>query len=77
VRQGERELWATASGGVPPMVMLREGESLQAKLSEASQPRYDLFDSFHFPEKVIAPKYQNGLGTSLITPNGLVDQPVQ
>lgn len=77
VMQGERQLWADARGGVPGMVMVSEDQSLQSELNKASEPKYDLFDTFTFPEKVLAPKFQSGLGTSRITPNGLIDQPVK
>ena len=56
--------------------MVKESQSIQSELNRASEPSYDLFDSFTFPEKVIAPKFQKGLGTSRITPSGLVDEPV-
>ena len=77
VKQGERQLWGDYRGGVPGMIMVTENQSLQSELSKASEPRYDLFDAFVFPEKVLAPKFQSGLGTSRITPNGLIDQPVK
>ena len=76
VRQNDKVLWGTGQGGVPGAVSVREGESLQAELNKSSLPSYNLFDRFAFPERVIAPKYANGLGTSLITPSGLVDRPV-
>jgi SLA1 homology domain 1, SHD1/Agenet domain len=74
VSQGVRRLWSDARGGVPGMVMVKENASIQEELNRASEPAYDLFDSFSFPERVIAPKFENGLGSSRITPNGLVDQ---
>lgn len=52
-------------------------ESLQAELNKAYEPCYDMFDQFEFPEKVLGPKYAAGLGTSVITPSGLVDMPVE
>ena len=74
VSQGERRLWGDARGGVPGMLMVKESQSIQSELNRASEPSYDLFDSFTFPEKVIAPKFQKGLGTSRITPAGLIDE---
>ncbi len=74
VRQGNVHLWQTGGGGVPSMVMLKEGESLQNEVNKSSQPSYHVFENFNFPERVMAPKYAGGLGKSLITPGGLVDQ---
>ena len=74
VSQGVRQLWGDARGGVPGMLMVKEGAPIQAELNRASEPSYDLFNSFTFPERVIAPKFQNGLGSSRITPSGLIDQ---
>ncbi|QDT06216.1 hypothetical protein K227x_46240 [Rubripirellula lacrimiformis] len=76
ISQNGKRLWSTGQGGMPGMVMLREGDSLQAQVADSAKPSYSLFSTFEFPERVIAPKYANGLGTSLITPNGLEDHPV-
>lgn len=77
ISQNGAPLWGTSSGGVPGFISIREGESLEAKLNESSKESYELFKQFSFPERVIAPKYRSGVGTSTITPTGLVDTPVK
>ncbi len=74
ITQGVRRLWSDARGGVPGMVMVQENTSIQSELNRYSEPSYDFFDSFAFPERVIEPKFERGLGSSRITPTGLVDQ---
>lgn len=76
ITQNGQSLWGTSSGGVPTFLSIRENDSLQEKLNESSKASYELFNTFTFPERVIAPKYRNGVGTSTITPTGLVDKPV-
>ncbi|MDX1925453.1 MAG: hypothetical protein SFV81_02980 [Pirellulaceae bacterium] len=77
ISQNGTPLWGTSSGGVPGFVSIREGESREAKLNESSKESYELFKPLTFSERVIAPKYRNGVSTSTITPTGLVDNPVK
>ncbi len=41
---------------------------------QCEEPNYSLFSTVQFPEHVIAPKYRNGIGRSVITSHGLMDK---
>ncbi|WP_417745807.1 SHD1 domain-containing protein [Rosistilla oblonga] len=77
VEQAGKSLWGAGGGGaIPSFVTTREGESLEAEIRKCEQVSYDLFQTFTFPEKVLAPKWANGFGTTMLTPTGFVDRPV-
>lgn len=63
---------ARSSSGVPPMIQLRQGESLQEKIAETQQPNIGFFSATDVPESIINPAFRTGLGTSVITNRGLV-----
>jgi hypothetical protein len=63
---------ARSSSGVPPMIQLRPGESLQQKINETQKPNIGFFSSTDVPESIINPAFRTGLGTSVITNRGLV-----
>jgi FKBP-type peptidyl-prolyl cis-trans isomerase 2 len=69
----DKTAWVTAMGGVPYSMHLREGESLGGELSKSSSPNYALFENLKIPDEIIYPKFQQGLGSTLLTPNGFVD----
>ena len=73
IRYRDQRAWSTAIGGVPYSMHLREGESLGGELNKSSSPSYALFENLKIPEEVIYPKYQKGLGSTLLTPSGFVD----
>lgn len=68
---------AKSSSGVPPMIVMREGESLQQKIDEAQKPNLAFFSTTNVPESIINPAFRSGLGTSVITNRGLVKKKPQ
>lgn len=77
VEQQGKVLWSVGGGGgIPSFVTTREGESLEAEVRKCEQVTYELFQSFSFPDKVLAPKWSNGFGTTVLTSSGFVDRPV-
>ncbi|TWU54455.1 hypothetical protein Poly51_31740 [Rubripirellula tenax] len=60
-----------SSSGVPPVVRIAEGESLQRKVDEAQAPDIGFFSTVNVPESIINPEFRTGLGVSLITNQGL------
>lgn len=68
--------WGTGSGGMPSFVSTSGEGSLEAEIRKCEQSSYSLFQSFTFPEKVLAPKWSSGFGTTECTPSGFVDRPV-
>lgn len=77
VKLGQQRLWGTGRGGIPGFLSVREGESLQAEVQKCEREDYSLFQDFELPDKVMAAKWNNGFGTTSLTPNGFIDQPVQ
>lgn len=71
-----RSLWGTGGGGMPHFLSISEGESLEAEVRKCEQESYSLFQSFTFPERVLAPKWSGGFGSTVLTPDGFIDRPV-
>lgn len=63
--------WRARSSSVPQSVRLEAGENLQTKLSAMQAPDIDFFDRTDIPEAILNPEFRTGLGTSLITSQGL------
>ncbi|CAD77645.1 MAG TPA: hypothetical protein DDX19_06115 [Rhodopirellula baltica] len=76
VKLGQQRLWSTGQGGIPGFLSVREGESLQAEVQKCEREDYSLFQNFELPDKVMAAKWTNGFGTTSLTPNGFIDEPV-
>ncbi len=67
--------WQTGSGsGAPHVMFLQSGESAQAKANEMQKPYPGLFAQANIPEKIFDPKKKNGIGSSLISSQGLTPQ---
>lgn len=72
----QQSVWATGQGGLPAIMVIRDDSTLQQEANKYTQPAYTLFEELQFPDKVLAPKWKYGFGTTLITPQGLIDHPV-
>jgi len=66
--------WSTAIGGMPWSVTFREGQTLGGELQKCANPSYSLFENLNVPEEIIYPRYQGGLGQTLLTTSGFVDK---
>lgn len=73
----QQPLWSTGGGGIPGFLAIQEGESLQDEVRKCEVESYSLFNTFEFPEKVMAAKWRNGFGTTSLAPDGFVELPVE
>jgi hypothetical protein len=70
---GTATAWSTGtSSGAPPVVRLKEGETAQAEVEKWQKPHPEFFDGVKIPDRILDPKYRNGLGTTLVTNRGLI-----
>lgn len=73
LKRGSEVVWQSASSsGIPPMVMLREGQSLQSEADKWQRPDIEFFDRQDVPQEVMDPKKRGGIGASDVTLKGLV-----
>jgi SLA1 homology domain 1, SHD1 len=72
-QMGNQYAWfSSAGGGPPPMIRLKEGDSVQAEVEKWQKPRPEFFDTVQIPDRVLDPKYHRGLGTTRVTSRGLI-----
>lgn len=74
IQQGESTVWSsgTSSGGLSPVVMVQDGESLAAKARNNEQPDSAFFGRVTIPAKVFDTRFKNGFGSSAYGKSGLV-----
>ncbi|MCC6510300.1 MAG: hypothetical protein IT423_14445 [Pirellulaceae bacterium] len=71
---GKDEAWSTlSSSGPPPIVSMREGESLQSEIDRSNRPVWSFYQSLDIPAEIIDPKKRGGVGHTAVTNKGLVD----
>ncbi len=69
---GEKVAWQSGtSTGAPPMIHLREGETVQSELTEWEKPNPGYFGSVDLPAKLLDPDKKKGLGVTKVTTRGL------
>ncbi len=74
VMVGKDEAWGTmSSSGPPPVVSMREGDSLQKEVDRSNQPVWSFYQHVDIPAEIIDPKKRGGLGTTAVTNRGLVE----
>ncbi len=71
IEQNKITLWQTGLGGMPFWVQGSDVASLQQAVRECEQESYSLFENVQYPEKVMAPKYKNGLGMTILSKDGI------
>jgi hypothetical protein len=72
---GNSTAWQTGtSTGAPPVVRLSAGHTAQDEVDNWQKPNTEFFRSVKIPERILDPKYRDGLGTTLVTNRGLVPQ---
>jgi hypothetical protein len=64
--------WSTTASGAPSIVRLKEGEAVQDEVDKWQKPRPEFFDTVKIPQRILDPKYKNGLGTTMVTNRGLI-----
>jgi hypothetical protein len=73
ITQGEKTIWQSASSsGAPPMVRLREGESVQDQVGGWQKPDPGFFERVDIPASILDPAKKNGLGITEVTNRGLI-----
>jgi hypothetical protein len=73
IQTGSATAWSSGtSSGAPPFVRLREGETVQAEVDKWQKPRPEFYDNVKIPDRILDPKYRDGLGTTLVTNRGLI-----
>ncbi len=71
---GKDEAWGTmSSSGPPPVVSMREGDSLQSEVDRSNQPTWGFYQNLDIPAEIIDPKKRGGLGTTSVSNRGLVE----
>jgi hypothetical protein len=73
INMGKKVIWQSASSsGAPPMVRLREGESVQNEVNRWQKPDPGFFDRVDIPARILDPDKKNGLGVTEVTNRGLI-----
>jgi len=73
IEVGSEVAWQSATRtGAPPMVTLKEGESVQGEANRWQNPNAEFFDTVDMPERILDPAKRNGLGTTQVTNRGLI-----
>ena len=61
------ELWNRAStNGMPHMLHMREGQSVQEAVRQYEKPNLKFFESLVIPPKILKPEIKMGIGTSTV-----------
>jgi hypothetical protein len=72
---GNQVAWQRGGGsGAPSVMFLKEGESAQARANAMQKPYPGLFSDVDVPEKIFDPSKKKGVGSSLISSQGLTPQ---
>jgi hypothetical protein len=70
---GDSVAWQSGtSTGAPPIVMLREGQSVQNEAGKWQNPQPGFFERIQPPQRIMDPSKRNGLGTTSVTNRGLI-----
>lgn len=64
--------WSTTASGAPPLVRLKEGQTAQDEVDRWQKARPEFFENVKVPQRILDPKYKDGLGTTLVTNRGLI-----
>lgn len=72
---GTQVAWRRGGGsGAPSVMFLKDGESAQARANSMQKPYPGLFRDVDIPEKIFDPAKKKGIGSSLISAQGLTPQ---
>jgi hypothetical protein len=67
-----KTLWQRQSTRAAPLMLsLKEGQSTEQAVAEATRPDAGFFENVNLPKFVAKAKYKNGLGTSNLTASGV------
>ena len=74
VMVGDDEAWSNiSSSGPPPVVSMREGDSLQSEIDRSNQPTWSFYQTVDIPTEIVDPKKRGGLGSTAVSNRGLVE----
>jgi hypothetical protein len=75
IEVGPKVAWESGtSTGAPPVMTLREGESMQNVINSYQRPNPEFYELVEIPASILDPDKRNGLGTTEVTNRGLVVQ---
>lgn len=72
---GKTAWQAATSTGAPPVMFLREGQTVQSEANKWNQPNPGFFEAVNIPKEILDPKFSKGLGATDVTVRGLVPKP--
>ncbi len=72
---GKTAWQAATSTSAPPVMFLREGQSVQGEANKWNQPNPGFFEAVNIPKEILDPKFSKGLGATDVTVRGLVPKP--
>ena len=72
---GGKTAWHSAtSTGLPPVISMREGQSIQSEATKWQQPNPGFFEQVDIPERILDPEKRSGLGKTRVTTRGLIPE---
>ena len=75
IKVNDKVAWQSGtSTGAPPILRLKEGESIQQEVNRWQTPNIKFFDSVKIPAEILDPAKRNGLGTTEVSNRGLIPQ---
>jgi hypothetical protein len=74
IRVDGEPAWMVSTGGISPIVLLREGETPQGEIEKLQKPRVDFFEHIVIPNRIADPRKRLGLGVSKVTMGGLIPE---
>ena len=79
VTEGQTRIWSSgsSSGGAPSFMWVRDGESIQSKVSQTERADPDFFNRVKLPGRILHPRYKGGFGTSVYSKVGLTAKPME
>jgi hypothetical protein len=73
ITMGDKVIWQSGtSTGAPPIVVLKEGQTVQEEVDRWQKPNPGFFDTVDISDRIMDPAKRNGLGTTQVTNRGLV-----
>ncbi|MCA9129216.1 MAG: hypothetical protein KDB22_19145 [Planctomycetales bacterium] len=64
-----------SGSGAPPVMFLNSGQSAQAQADAMQKPHPELFRDHDIPDRIVDPNKKDGLGSSMISAQGLTPAP--
>ena len=73
IYRGQEVVWSSgSSSGIPPILMLQQGQDVQGAVKQWEAADVDFFQRVDIPQEVLDPAKKGGLGISDVTSRGLI-----